>query len=79
MRALYYKILKLKLADRSQRKTKSIMAKIKSLLDRIDEVRINSVTDKDYKEFWGESVEEHVDQLMEFAREFDAQIESSVE
>lgn len=55
------------------------MAKVKSLLDRMDEVRVNSVTDKDYKEFWGESVEEHVDQLMEFAREFDAQIESSVE
>ena len=55
------------------------MANEKSLLDRIDEVRINSVTGKDYKEFWGESVEEHVDQLMEFAREFDAQIEYSIE
>ena len=67
------------MADRSQRKTKFIMANEKSLLDRIDEVRINSVTGKDYKEFWGESVEEHVDQLMEFAREFDAQIEYSIE
>lgn len=55
------------------------MAKEKSLLDRIDEVRVNSVTDKDYKAFWGESVKEHVDQLMDFAREFDAQIEKSVE
>lgn len=55
------------------------MANTKSLLDRIDEVRVNSVTDKDYKTFWGESVEEHVDQLMDFAREFDAQIEKNIE
>ena len=50
-----------------------------NLLDKLDAIRVNSVTDKDYKEFWGESLDEHVNELMDFAREFDAQIKESIE
>lgn len=50
-----------------------------SLLDRINEIRANSVTDKEYEEFWGEDLDKHVDELMDFAAEFDAQMEKLVE
>ena len=55
------------------------MALKMNLLDKLDAIRVNSVTDKDYKEFWGESLDEHVNELMDFAREFDAQIKESIE
>ena len=55
------------------------MSKQKNLIDRINEVRSNSVTAEEYKAFWGEDLDKHVDELMDFADEFDAQMEESVE
>ena len=35
-----------------------------TLIERIDYVRANSVSDDDYKKFWGVSIDEHVSELM---------------
>ena len=43
-----------------------------SIIDRIDEIRVNSVTDAEFKNLWGISIDEHVKRLMEYARKFDA-------
>lgn len=48
------------------------MAKQKDLLDRIDEVRANSVTPEKFKETWGYSLEDHVEDMMDFIRELEA-------
>ena len=48
------------------------MVKTKDLLDRIDEVRANSVTPEKFKETWGYSLEEHVDDMMDFIHELEA-------
>lgn len=45
-----------------------------SLMDRIDYVRANSVTDEDYKKFWGVSIDEHVSELM---KHWDALLEQT--
>lgn len=48
------------------------MVKTKDLLDRIDEVRANTVTPEKFKETWGYSLEEHVDDMMDFIHELEA-------
>lgn len=48
------------------------MAKQRDLLDRIDEVRANSVTPEKFKEAWGYSLEDHVEDMMDFIRELEA-------
>ncbi len=45
-----------------------------NLLDRINLIKVNSVTANDYERFWGVTLEEEVDELMDFARQFDASI-----
>ena len=45
---------------------------IGDLLDRIDEVRANSVTPEVFKETWGYSLKEHVDKMMEFIRKLES-------
>ena len=44
-----------------------------NVIERIDEIRANSVTDAEFKRIWGISIDEHVKQLMDFARKFDAE------
>lgn len=41
------------------------MANIKNLLDRIDTIRANSVSDKEFEETWGRSLDEGTKKLME--------------
>ena len=48
------------------------MAKQRDLLDRIDEVRANSVTPEKFKKTWGYSLEDHVEDMMDFIRELEA-------
>ena len=36
-----------------------------SIIERIDEIRANSVTDEDFKRVWGKSIGESVSELME--------------
>lgn len=52
------------------------MAKEMNIIDRIETVRANSVTDEEYRAFWGTSLEEDVKHLMDFVSEFDARMES---
>ena len=40
------------------------MEKKMSVMDRIDFVMANSVTDDEYKQFWGVSIDEHVAEMM---------------
>lgn len=48
------------------------MAKKKNLLDRLDEVRTNSVTPEEFEKAWGMSVEEYREQIRAFSKEQDA-------
>jgi hypothetical protein len=43
------------------------------LLDRIDEVRANSVTPEKFEKMWGYSIDEYLDKMMAKAAEIDAQ------
>ena len=42
-----------------------------SLIDRIDEIRANSVTDEEFKKVWGTSIDEHVDKMMAHVTEIE--------
>lgn len=42
-----------------------------SLIDRIDEIRANSVTDEEFKKVWGTSIDEHVDKMMAHVAEME--------
>lgn len=44
-----------------------------NVIERIDEIRANSVTDEEFKKVWGISIDECVNELMEFARKYDAE------
>ncbi len=48
-----------------------------SLMNRIDEIRANSVTDEEFKALWGKSIDEHVDELMKWAEQWDVQQEKN--
>lgn len=48
-----------------------------SVMDRIDLIRANSVSDEDFKNLWGHSIDEHVDELMKWSRKYDALLEKN--
>ncbi|MBO2525299.1 MAG: hypothetical protein CW341_06340 [Bacteroidetes bacterium] len=54
------------------------MAKVTNLLDRIETIRAHSVTGEEYREFWGESLEKDVEDIMTFVSEFDAKMETEM-
>jgi hypothetical protein len=41
------------------------MTKYDRLMDRIDTIRANSVSDKEFEESWGKSLDEHVERMMD--------------
>ena len=41
------------------------MAKEMNLIDRIDTIRANSVSDKEFEKIWGESLDRKVEKSME--------------
>jgi len=43
-----------------------------NLLQRIDEVRANSVTPERFMKVWGVSIEQHLDEMMAFVMEQNA-------
>ena len=43
-----------------------------NLLEKIDELRANSVTAERFEEVWGLSIEDHLDELMQFVKEQEA-------
>lgn len=46
-----------------------------TLMERIDFIRANSVTDEEFKAMWGISIDEHVDRLMTWAKRYDELLE----
>ncbi len=46
------------------------------LLDRIDEVRANSVTPEKFEKTWGYSIDAYLDKMMAKAAEIDAQVKA---
>lgn len=48
----------------------------KDLLDRIDEVRANSVTPEKFEKMWGYTIDEYLDKMMAKVAEIDAQNEA---
>ncbi len=50
------------------------MTKEQNLLDRIDAVKANSVSEEEFKAVWGINLDEHMKKMMDFVREFDAQL-----
>lgn len=48
-----------------------------SLIERIDEIRANSVTDEEFKSVWGISIDEHVAQMMKWIEEQEAKSQTA--
>lgn len=48
------------------------MNTIDELLDRIDEVRANSVSPEKFEKMWGYSIDEYLDKMMAKVEELDA-------
>lgn len=44
----------------------------RNILDRIDTMKANAVTDAQFKSTWGISMEEHMQRVMNHVKEFDA-------
>lgn len=40
------------------------MKRVKNLMDRIDEIRVNSVTEDEYERVWNRSLDEQVSRMM---------------
>ena len=45
---------------------------MQTIIERIDEIRANSVTNEEFKKVWGVSIDEHVSKLMDLVKGFDA-------
>lgn len=54
------------------------MARELNIREQIAFIGANSVTDEEYREFWGESREEAREDMRDFMREFDAKMEAEV-
>jgi hypothetical protein len=55
------------------------MTKIENVLDRIDAIRANSVSDIDFEQTWGKSLDKHVEELMGNWDELMAQAKDAIE
>ena len=49
------------------------MANLENLIDRIDTVRINFVSDQEFERVWGESLNEHAKKMMNVWDRLEAQ------
>jgi len=52
------------------------MENMMNLLDRIDAIRANSVTDQEFDKTWGSSLDRHLEKMMEMVSRIDAQMNS---
>ena len=55
------------------------MAKKTNLMDRVDTIRANSVSDKEFEQIWGESLESSVSKTMDKWDELLAQAKKAIE
>ncbi len=47
---------------------------MENILDKIDAIKANSVTEKEFKRVWGISLDEHMTKMMAYVHETDARI-----
>lgn len=50
------------------------MSAMENIIDKLDAIRANSVTDKQFIDTWGISLEEHMERMMVFVQKTDARI-----
>lgn len=50
------------------------MAAIKNVIDQIDAIKANSVSEKQFESVWGISLDEHMERMMEHVRETDERV-----
>ncbi|MBQ7471484.1 MAG: hypothetical protein IJS97_03565 [Prevotella sp.] len=49
---------------------------MKNVMDTIDAIKANSVTENEFKSVWGISLNEHMNKMMEHVRETDARVKA---
>lgn len=49
---------------------------MENIIDKIDAIKINSVTEKEFKSVWGISLDEHMNRMMEYVRKTDARVKA---
>ena len=47
---------------------------MKNVIDMIDAIKANSVTEREFKSVWGISLDEHMNRMMEYVQKADARI-----
>lgn len=50
------------------------MAATKNVIDQIDAIKANSVSEKQFESVWGISLDEHMARMMEHVREIDERV-----
>lgn len=50
------------------------MEATKNIVDMIDSIKANSVSEKQFESVWGISLDEHMNKMMEHVREIDARV-----
>ena len=55
------------------------MARQKNLIDRIDTIRANSVTDQEFERAWGKSIDEHAKKMVDVWSRLEAQAKAAIE
>lgn len=57
----------------------TIMIQVNNLIDRIDTIRANSVSDKEFEQTWGESLDRKVKKSMDRWEELLAQAKKAID
>ena len=52
---------------------------MKNVIDQMDSIKANSVSEKQFKRVWGISLDEHIARMMEYVRETDARVKKQRE
>lgn len=47
---------------------------MENIIDKIDAIKANSVTEQEFKSVWGISLDEHMSKMMAYVHETDARI-----
>ena len=55
------------------------MTEVRNILDRIDTIRANSVSEQEYEKFWGKSLDSKVKESMDRWDELLAQAKAAIE
>ena len=55
------------------------MATTMNVIDQIDAIKANSVSEKQFKSVWGISLDDHITRMMEHVRKTDARVKEQRE